>query len=496
MNNNHNHTKMDALSNNLDEDKIRSIYAHSNDVTIATFPFQQCGLGSILMIYCNGMVDAHILSQQVLPDLQNILEISETEEMFVHELEKTLKWSRMHLQTQFEIDQLLFMGHALLYYPLQECFYSANISNVPHRNPEESNSEISVKGSRDGFTEELQMNVALIRKRLRTSSLHNEQFIIGKRSQTKVSLLYMADITRQEIVEEARGRLNGIHVDALVSSGQLEDGISDSSYSLFPLLDYIGRPDYAVECLMRGRFIILVEGSPTAIIGPCNLTEMLKTPEDVYLPYHFVAFQRLLRFIGLFLSIFLPGFWIALTAYDVDQLPFPLLATVAMSRTGLPFSTAIEVFLMMILFELFREAGIRLPKAVGQTIAVVGGLIVGESAIRAGLTSPTILVITATTAVATFTLVNQSLSGTVSLFRIYVLVWASLLGMFGFFISLMSIVAYLSMLESFGVSYLAPVSPLTWKDLVPAFLARPFIALKRRPQMLNTKDSTREGSDY
>jgi len=481
--------------NELNEEQLRKLFSPSADIVMTNYPPQQLEVNpnSTLIIYCEGMVDSKVMNQRVLPDLEELLETCESWEKLHLKLEKSLEWNR--LKHHSDIVKLLFAGHLISFFPEHDCLYSINISNVPQRQPEESNTEISIKGARDGFTEDIHTNVALIRKRLRTPSLHNELFIIGSRSQTKVSLLYIVDIIPVEIINEARTRLEGLDVDALVSSNQLEEALSNSSLSIFPLLDYIGRPDFAMECLLRGRFIILVDGSPMALIAPCNLLELLKTPEDSYSPFYFVIFERALRLLGLFIAILLPGFWIALTSYDIDQIPFPLLATITTSRFGLPFSTPMELLLMLGMFELFREAGIRLPKAVGQTIAVLGGLIIGDAAIRAGLTSPTMLVVSATTAVATFTLVNQSLTGTVSILRLYILLWASILGMFGFFIGMLSLIAYLSVLESFRLPYLAPLSPLVWKDLMAAVLAKPWAFYKKRPEMLETLDDTRIGKD-
>lgn len=472
----------------LNEQSLRALFAESSDVTITEFPSKKDSAISTLILHCAGMVNNTVMTQHVIPNLEWMLETFSNWEDLAHELEKSMRWKP--IKQHSEVEMFLFEGHLIAFFPEQKCFYSFDIGQVPKRLPDESNTEVSIKGARDGFTEDIGTNVALIRKRLRTASLHNEQFAIGVRSQTKVSLLYIKDIARPEIIEEARKRLKDFKVDALINSGQLEEGISDSTLSIFPLLDYIGRPDYACESLLLGRFIILVDGSPMGLIAPCNLLELFKTPEDSYFPYYFIMFARCLRLLGMFISIFLPGFWVALVAYNMDQLPFPLLSTISNSRYGLPFSTPIEMFLALGMFELFREAGVRLPKAVGQTIAVLGGLIIGDAAIRAGLTSPTILVIVATTAVAKFTLVNQTLTGTVSVIRVFVLLCSSIFGMVGFFIGMLSIVAYVSVLESFGLHYLAPYSPLTWRDLMSAFLTKPWAFKKKRPEILNTIDNT------
>jgi hypothetical protein len=204
------------------------------------------------------------------------------------------------------------------------------------------------------------------------------------------------------------------------------------------------------------------------------------------------TFGLLFRFIGLLIALLLPGFWIALTAFNIEQLPYQFIATISISRFGLPMPAPLEGFLMIGLFELFREAGERLPKAVGQTIAVIGGIIVGDAAIRAGLVSTTFLVVIAISAVSGFTLVNQSLVGSVSLVRLFVMLLSSTLGMYGFILSILAIVLYLATLESFGIPYLAPIAPFSWNDVQMTFLRKPWITKNRRPSMLNTIDKTRK----
>ncbi|MFW5434797.1 spore germination protein [Paenibacillus apiarius] len=448
----------------------------------------------VTLIYCDGLADIKQLNQYVIPQLKALLEDA-------HSLDSLLRNNPLALQPLDPAagiqaaEAILFSGQLIIGFERDNLFYSVNIADPPNRSPEESNTEISIKGPKDGFTESLSTNVALIRKRMRTRSLKCESYSIGLRSQTKVSLLYIADIANPDMLNEVRQRLGQIDTDAVVSSSQLGEALGDSKYALFPLLDYIGRPDYVVQALVRGRFIIIVDGSPMVLLGPANLVLTLKSPEDIHFPYFFVTFQRILRIIGLFVSIFMPGFWIALIAFGLEQLPFPLLATVTTSRLGLPLSAPMEMILMLGLFEIFREAGIRLPKAVGQTIAVVGGLIVGDASIRAGLSSPTTLVVAAVTAVATFTLVNQTLSGTVSILRLLVLIGSSVLGMYGFFLMMLAILVYLSTLQSFGIPYLAPLSPPIFKDMLQSLFGVPVKWLKRRPAMLNTTDDTRQGDD-
>jgi len=381
----------------------------------------------------------------------------------------------------------LFCGSLIIYCEGAVDFWVVHISKIPQRSLQESNTEISIKGPKDAFTEELFTNISLIRKRMQTGLLFSEQFVIGSLSKTEVSLLYLSHKANPEMIAEARKRLSNIDLESVVSSGQLEQWLSDRTFSLFPLIDYIGRPDFVIETLLRGRFIIVVDGSPMVLIGPSNFFELLKSPEDVHFPFFYVMLQRALRIMGLILSIFLPGFWIAIATVNLDQIPFSLLSTVVISREGVPMPSSLEALLLLFQFELLREAGVRLPKAVGQTIGIVGGLIIGDSLIKAGLASPTLLVVIAISVVATFSLVNQSLSGTVSLLRLFILLISSLLGIYGFFLSMFLILIYLCRLDSFGLSYLEPISSLRMKDWLSALLADPFRRSRFSSSMLNKR---------
>lgn len=427
----------------------------------------------IQLFYCTGMIDTvqlneifnnlllhikndnNLISRSHDGDLPPIIQIGSAEDM----INKT------------------FSGFLIVYKEGMPYFYGVDLSKLPQRTPEESNTEVSIKGPKDGFTEELHVNISLIRKRIKTLDLYCESFQIGSLSQTKVALLYLKNKINNDTIEEVRNRLDNFQTESIISSGQLEQWISDRSFSLFPLLDYITRPDFAIECLLRGRFIIFVNGSPLALIGPINIFELVKSPEDVHFPFYLVAFQRMLRILGLVIAILLPGFWISLASVNVDQLPFSLLSTVVVSRAGLPFPIGLEAFIILGLFEFLREAGIRMPTVVGQTISIVGGLIIGDAAIRAGLASPTMIVIIAMTAVASYTLVNQSLVGTVSILRIFVMLICIFLGIYGLFISVIGILVYISRLESFKIAYLEPISSLNFKEMLSALLINPF---KRR----------------
>ncbi|MEK3915776.1 spore germination protein [Paenibacillus sp. FSL H7-0331] len=455
----------------LQKDAMIQVFSQYSDIYFPPVPQQELS-DKLTVLYCEGMIDKNQLNEYFASvclyashaafHLDTASDQTETLPLFV--IKKTIE----------EMVAGLFSGQLILYYVGNTDFWVVDISDVPKRALQESSTEISIKGPKDAFTEELFTNMALIRKRLQTGMLFSEMFVIGSLSKTRVSLIYLSHKANPDMIAEARQRLETIQTESVLSSGQLEQWLSNRTFSLFPLIDYIGRPDFVIETLLRGRFAILVDGSPMVLIGPSNFLELLKTPEDVHFPYYYVMFQRALRLIGLMLSIYLPGFWMAIATVNLDQIPLALLSTVVLSRDGVPFPMILESLLLLFLFELLREAGVRLPKAVGQTVGIVGGLIIGESLIRAGLASPTLLVVIAISAVATFSLVNQSLSGTVSILRIFITLVSAFLGVYGFMMAMFVILIYLCRLESFGLAFLEPIASLRFKEWLAAFLVDPF----------------------
>ncbi|MGM0901734.1 MAG: spore germination protein [Bacillota bacterium] len=444
-------------------DEVKSFFRHYADIEFIPIEHDE----NIQAFYCKGMLDSTQLNEY----FNRILLSIERKEPRSHS--ETLP-PVQHIKSMKELVNLVFSGSLIVFREGTPFFHVFDISNVPQRKPQESATEVSIKGPKDGFTEEMNVNISLIRKRMKSPQLYCESFTLGSLSKTEVSLLYLNDKANQEIIEEARKRLNEFQGESIVSSGQLEQWLADRSFSLFPLFDYATRPDYVIECMLRGRFIVIVNGSPSILIGPSNLLELIKSPEDVHFPYYLVMFSRFIRLFGLGVSMFLPGFWVSLSSVNIDQLPFALLATVVVSREGLPLPIGLEALFILGLFELLREAGVRMPTVLGQTISIVGGIIIGDAAIRAGLASPTMIVIIALTAVASYTLVNQSLVGTVSILRLYTLILSIFLGVYGLFVGFFSILIYLSTLESFKVAYLEPIASLRFKEYGAAFLVNPF----------------------
>ncbi|WP_284641641.1 spore germination protein [Paenibacillus silviterrae] len=471
-------------SGRITPDQLKTFFASYSDIQFPTAPPSVC-VTPLTILYCDGMIDKVQLNEYMTNVCQYIGRSVSQQKAAP---ENTAALPPIEVVSSFAamLDKL-FTGCLIIFMEGSSWFWSVQLAKIPQRTLEESNTEISIKGPKDAFTEELSTNLSLIRKRLPTGLLLSEGFTVGSISKTKIALLYLQHKADPKMLAKVRKRLITFQTECIVGSGQLEQWLSDRTFSVFPLMDYIGRPDFVIETLLRGRFALIVDGSPMVLIGPSNFLELLKTPEDAHFPYFFVIFQRAVRLIGFSLSILLPGFYLAISSVNLDQIPIQLIATVVLSREGVPLPLAFEAFLLLFLFELLKEAGLRLPRAVGQTIGIVGGLIIGDALIRAGLASPTLLVVMAISAVSSFTLVNQSLSGTVSLLRVLIMIPSALLGVYGFFIAQLGILIYLCQLETFGLPYMEPVSSLRFKEWLAAFLYNPFRRKNFTAPMLKRK---------
>lgn len=466
----------------LSHDALQNLFHHSSDVRIKS---EETMGQSIISVYCKSLVDAsllHTLRMPFLKEKENISTLIQEEKIPLEEV------------TEDFIIREVFDGKLVIINPEVDAFiFLYDISKFPSRNTEESSTDISIRGPKDGFIEERLTNIGLIRKRLKTNSLVMKDYIVGERSKTIVTLLYLDDIINPTIISNIKQKLEHINIDILSSSSMLEELIVETPSSIFPLVNYSGRPDFVVDSLNQGRFALIVDGAPTVLIAPSNFSYLFKTPEDTNVSFYYASIERILRFIGLSVTLFLPGFYTALVTHNVGQLPLPLIATITVSRLGLPFPVFLETFIMLIMFELFKEAGVRLPRAVGQTVAVLGGLIIGDAAIRGGITSPTMLVIIGITAVASFTLVNQSLLGNVFIIRLYILALSAFFGIFGFMVGLLSIVLLLCRLQSFGVPYMVNFLELNMKDLLFILVRNPSNLVNKRSPALDPQDKSRVG---
>lgn len=473
---------------------LQTLFIDSSDVIFQTFSFgENLYKHDITFITCSGLVDNNALNTMIYERFvyffKHVMKEKITEQDVIHHL-YVPEIKRIYYEN--EAIEKIYSGQLLVYFQKENMFFSIDISDRPQRSTEETNTEVSILGPRDNFIEDLTTNIALMRKRLRTNSLVIKKYTVGKRTQTEIAVLYVKDIANQENLKELEKRIKEIETDGVFSGRQFHELILQKPYTFFPTHHYTGRPDFATNSLLSGRFIIFIDGVTYAVILPVNFGFILKTGEDTESSYIYNSLERLIRFFGLAFAIYLPGFHIALTSFHQNQIPIVFLGTIIEASKGVPFPAPIEALITLLLFEVFREASLRLPIAIGQTLSVVGGLIIGDAAIRAGITSPLTVVVMATSAVSAYTLVNLSLHGIVAILRFFVLLLSATFGFFGFFVSIYIVLMIMANIQTFGVSYLTVPEATKVRHVLKTFLRLPEQKYKKRPGFLKTKDETKQ----
>ncbi|MCL4426582.1 MAG: spore germination protein [Firmicutes bacterium] len=371
----------------------------------------------------------------------------------------------------------------------------ALILGVPgweHRQVSEPADESVIRGPRDGFVETLRVNTALIRRRIKDPALRLEGYKIGRRTKTEVVVTYLQGIADDKIVEEVRRRLLRIDIDGILESGYLEELIEDAPYSPFAQMGNTERPDRLSACLLEGKVGILVDGSPIALKIPITFTETFQASDDYYERFWLATFLRWIRFINFLVALLLPSFYIALTTYHQELIPSPLLISIAAAREGIPFPAVLEAFLMETTLEVMREAGLRLPKPIGNAISIVGALVLGQVAVATGLVSATMVVVVGYTAIATFISPRYSFMIPIRLLRFPMMILAGTLGLFGVMVGFLAVHIHLMSLRSFGVPYMMPLAPMNWNDLKDILIRAPWWALRTRPVLNRVQELRRQ----
>jgi len=360
------------------------------------------------------------------------------------------------------------------------------------RTVSEPQTETVVRGPREGFIEDIGVNCALIRRKLKNPNLKMERMTLGRESKTQVCICYLQGIASRELVQEVKTRLSKIDLDAVLESGYIEEMIEDAPFSFFPTVGNSEKPDVVAAKLLEGRVAIVCDGTPIVLTVPYIFLEALQSSEDYYTRSISSSLLRTIRIICFYVSILLPAIYVALLGFHQSVLPLNLLLTISASQEGIPFTPFVEALFMGLTFEILQEAGIRMPRAIGQSISIVGALVIGEASVRAGLVSDPMVIITAITAITTFIL--PPLQRVLPFFRLAFTVIANILGLLGVFLLLIAVVVHMCSLRSFGVPYMAPLAPLVPSDLKDVFIRVPHWALLTRPRSLTWQETGRAKS--
>lgn len=476
---------------------MESLFFNWGDIVKKRFQLQRHGKKlDIYIIYIDGLTDNEMVERTITHPLLYEWEQLCSQENINEEglMGNALFESVFHAQTeavdltakdniQDTISDVLKGDTAIFIDNVNRCMVLST-KKFPVRSVSQPEKEAGLKGPRDSFNENFRTNTALLRRRIKDPKLKLEQGEIGQRSRTVYGLMYMEDLIYPGLLAKIKKKINEFSIDGIFDCGMLEHLLEEKWYSPFPQIQTTERPDKAASALLEGRVVLVVDNSPEVLILPTTFNTFFQAADDYYNRFAVGSFARILRYFAIFITILLPGLYVAVTCFYPQVLPSKFLLAIAGARSNITFPIVVEVLLMELLFELLREAGIRLPGQMGNTIGVVGGLIVGQAAVEASLVSTIVVIVVALTAIASFAIPNEEFGSTFRLLKFIMIGLGAVLGLYGIFLGCVALMIHLSSLESFGIPYMMPLTAGTIDKNVEFqdFIARkPIFTMKDRP---------------
>lgn len=458
----------------------------NSDIVLREFTINARGKQyNAFLVYIDGMIDSQIMDQFVLQPLMlrnrnNLYDGSQskvvseaiTNNITVRKVKKfdlsnylmgcLLPQNTIKEVTDFdEVANGINSGNCALFVDTLSVAFDIEVKGFKQRSVDKPENETVIKGPHEAFVENIRTNTSLLRRIVNNENLIIENIEVGKVTKTKCAVCYMQNITNADLINEVKYRLNNLEVDSLLSAGNLEQLICDSNILGIPEVISTERPDKATKYLLQGRVIVIVNGTPYGLIIPSILIDFLTSPEDSNLKVSFGNFLRRLRILAAFITLLLPGIYVAITAFHQEILPTSLLFSILAARENVPFPIIVEILIMEISFELIREAGLRVPSPIGSTIGIVGALVLGQAAVSAGIVSPILIIIVAITGIASFAIPDFSFGFHLRYFRFLFILLGFMAGFLGIALGLFVYISILCSLKSFGVSYTIPFAPAT-----------------------------------
>ncbi|KZL89090.1 spore germination protein [Clostridium magnum] len=475
----------------LNIDMFKEMFSNDDTVVFREIESKQDADLKCCVIFIKGMankdiIDEHIIQPIIdinLKDLKQSGAANQDNNIDII-IKKVLLSSSVKKQTK--IDDLilpLLYGDTILLIEGSLEVILVETKALPERGIEEPDSERVVKGSKEGFNEMMITNLALIRKRLRTYNLKFSFKEVGTITKTKLSVCYIDGIVNEKILQELMKRLDNIDTDGIITSEAVDEFIKDAPRSLFKTIGNTERPDVAVGKLLEGRIVIVVDGTPFVLTLPFIFMEYYQSAEDYTNNYIFASLNRILRMMAFFLGVSIPALYVAVTTYHQELIPTALLLSISTAREGIPFPTVVEALIMLMGFTTLREAGVRLPQAIGQSLSIVGALVLGEAAVNARIISAPMVIVIAMTGISSF-LVPKLIAG-FEIVRLIFLLLSSYWGLFGYMYGVIGLFIYLFSLRSFGVPYMLYSSAVTSEDIKDTTLRLPVWAMKNRPRLIS-----------
>ncbi len=484
------------FTDDIDEtvQSINNIVGESDDIIQRDFLIGKKIRATLFFV--DGLCDSASIEQDVIRPLIYFTDVKryDQKDFLTYLQEEVVTISELTTETSLEKAMLPFLsGETILVIDGIKELIVFETRQFNERSISEPESEIVVRGPRDGFVETLHTNILQIRRRVRDPNLTVQFGTLGRRAKSDFALLYIKGVTNQRYIDEMRYRISCVDTDQVVETGTLEQLIEDNVLTVFPQMLRTERPDKTVAALMSGQVVVLHDGSPFSLMAPVTFHMLFRSPEDYYDRWQISSFIRLLRYLAAFLAMFLPAIYISMVSYHQGMLPTLMAISIAGSREGVPFPGFIEAIIMEITIELLREAGVRLPRAVGQTIGIVGGLVIGDAAVRAGIVSPIMVIVVALTAIASFAIPAYNVTIAFRLLRFLMMLSAATLGLYGIVIVYIFINIHLVGLRSVGTYYTSPFAPYRFSEWLDMIIRGPLSLINKRFPELKPEDKNKSG---
>jgi spore germination protein KA len=472
-----------ALKNGFDKD---------DSLLIREFSIGGAANIDCIAAFIDGMVNMERINNEIIGPMLSMKEQEADKDIYLPNVLKSVITSpQVETAGSFnEIMNYLLNGFTVILIDGYDKAIAANTLKVFRREPVEPVSEKVVRGPRDGFNESLFINISLIRSKIKNEKLKFHFREIGRETKTKLCLCYIEGIAQDSIVEEVEKRLDAIDIDSILDSGYIQELICDKGYSPFRTIGHTERPDVVAGKLLEGRVAIICDGSPFALTMPYLFLEYFSSNENYYNHFYYAAFNRMLSLIGFFLSTSVPAIYVALITYHQEMLPTALILSISAARRGIPLPTIAETILILFVFEMLREASIRIPEVIGQTISIVGALIIGQAAVEARLISAPIVIIGAVSGISSF-LVPKMEQGII-IPRLAMLLSSAFLGLYGYTFCGILIFIHLASIKSFGLPYLLFSASLSSKDQKDVIFRAPWWSMITRPRIVTSQNITRK----
>ena len=473
-------------------DRIKGEFGNSSDVTIRMLKISN---HKAALVFIDGLVNTISISdfllepfmeQAIIPD-QDIFQYLVDKAVALGSVKSIEDWNQVY-------DSLL-SGNTVIFIDGCNKAISAETKGWEKRGITEPTTQLSIRGPKDSFTETLRTNTALIRRRIKSPNLWIDSMKIGSVTQTDIAIMYIKGIANDKIVNEIKKRLKRIDIDGIIASGYIEQLIEDQTWTTFPTTFHTERPDVVSSQLLEGRVAIVVDGTPFVLTAPAIFVQFFQAPDDYYSRFDISTGIRLLRIIAFLIALVGPATYIAATTFHQEMIPTTMAIAIAAQRENVPFPAFVEALIMEVTFEILREAGLRLPRAVGQAVSIVGALVIGQAAVQAGFVSPVMVIVVSVTAIANFSTPIFAMAIAARLLRFVLMALATVLGFYGMMLGLMFMAIHLCSLRSFGIPYMMPLAPFNIYNQQDAFVRFPIWSFKNRPQFISKGNMKRTGNN-